>query len=73
MTKTLITIVIVVAVGLGAWQLFDYWQKVQDEKDKYPCSYSKGIHCSFIHSRMLRFLPVRKPLLAIRQKSNGDA
>jgi len=33
MTKTLITIVIVVAVGLGAWQLFDYWQKVQDEKD----------------------------------------
>jgi len=33
MTKTLIIIVIVVAVGLGAWQLFDYWQKVQDEKD----------------------------------------
>jgi len=33
MTKTLIIIVIVVAVGLGAWQLFEYWQKVQDEKD----------------------------------------
>jgi hypothetical protein len=33
MTKTLITIVIVVAVALGAWQLFDYWQKVSDEKE----------------------------------------
>jgi hypothetical protein len=33
MTKTLIIIVIVVAVALGGWQLFEYWQKVQDEKD----------------------------------------
>jgi hypothetical protein len=33
MTKTLIIIVIAVAVGLGGWQLFEYWQKVQDEKD----------------------------------------
>lgn len=33
MTKTLIIIVIAVVVGLGAWQLFEYWQKVQDEKD----------------------------------------
>lgn len=33
MTKTLIIILIVVAVGLGAWQLFDYWQKVENEKD----------------------------------------
>jgi hypothetical protein len=33
MTKTLITIIIVVAVALGAWQLFDYWQKVSDEKE----------------------------------------
>jgi len=33
MTKTLIIIVIVVAVALGGWQLFDYWQKVADEKE----------------------------------------
>ena len=33
MTKTLIIIVIVVAVALGGWQLFEYWEKVQDEKD----------------------------------------
>jgi hypothetical protein len=33
MTKTLIIIVVVVVVGLGGWQLFEYWQKVQDEKD----------------------------------------
>jgi hypothetical protein len=33
MTKTLIIILIVVAVGLGGWQLFDYWQKVENEKD----------------------------------------
>jgi hypothetical protein len=33
MTKALIIIVIVVAVALGGWQLFEYWEKVQDEKD----------------------------------------
>lgn len=33
MTKTLIIIVVVVAVALGGWQLFEYWEKVQDEKD----------------------------------------
>jgi hypothetical protein len=33
MTKTLIIIAIVVAVALGGWQLFDYWQKISDEKD----------------------------------------
>ena len=32
MTKTLIIIVIVVAVALGGWQLFEYWEKVQDQK-----------------------------------------
>ena len=30
--KALIIIAIVVIVALGAWQLFDYWQKVEDEK-----------------------------------------
>jgi hypothetical protein len=33
MTKTLIIIAVVAIVGLGAWQLFDYWGKIQDEKD----------------------------------------
>lgn len=33
MTKTLIIIVVVVAVALGGWQLFEYWEKVQDQKD----------------------------------------
>ena len=32
MTKTLIIAVIVVAVALGGWQLFEYWERVQDEK-----------------------------------------
>jgi len=32
MTKALITIAIIAVVVLGAWQLFDYWEKVQDDK-----------------------------------------
>jgi hypothetical protein len=32
MTKTLIIVVIVVAVALGGWKAFEYWEKVQDEK-----------------------------------------
>ena len=33
MTKTLIIIMVVVAVALGGWQVFEYWEKVSDEKD----------------------------------------
>jgi hypothetical protein len=33
MTKTLIIALVVVAVALGGWQVFEYWEKVQDEKD----------------------------------------
>jgi hypothetical protein len=33
MMKTLMIIAIVVAVALGGWQLFEYWDKVQNEKD----------------------------------------
>ena len=32
MTKVLITIAIIAVVALGGWQLFDYWEKVQDDK-----------------------------------------
>jgi hypothetical protein len=32
MTKTLIIVAVVVAVAFGGWQLFEYWEKVQDEK-----------------------------------------
>ncbi|HLX68604.1 MAG TPA: hypothetical protein VKV04_03160 [Verrucomicrobiae bacterium] len=32
MIKTLIIIVVAVAVGFGGWQVYDYWLKVQDEK-----------------------------------------
>jgi hypothetical protein len=32
MIKTFIIILVVAAVGLGGWQLYDYWLKVQDEK-----------------------------------------
>lgn len=32
MTKGLITILIVAVVGFGAWQIFEYWQKVDAEK-----------------------------------------
>ncbi|HEX4263110.1 MAG TPA: hypothetical protein VH597_02125 [Verrucomicrobiae bacterium] len=32
MIKTIIIIAIVVGVGLGAWQMFEYWERVQDEK-----------------------------------------
>jgi len=33
MTKTLIIIAVAAIVGLGAWQLFDYWQKIDSEKE----------------------------------------
>jgi hypothetical protein len=33
MIKTLIIVAIVVAVLLGGWQMFEYWDKVQNEKD----------------------------------------
>ena len=33
MTKVIIIIAVVAIVGLGAWQLFDYWQKVDAEKE----------------------------------------
>jgi hypothetical protein len=33
MTKTLIIIAVVAIVALGAWPLFDYWEKISDEKD----------------------------------------
>jgi hypothetical protein len=33
MTKALITIAIVAIVALGAWQIYEYWEKVQDEKE----------------------------------------
>jgi hypothetical protein len=33
MTKTLIIIAIVVAVLFGGWQIFEYWEKVQNEKE----------------------------------------
>jgi hypothetical protein len=32
MTKALIVIAIIAVVALGGWQLFDYWEKVQDDK-----------------------------------------
>jgi hypothetical protein len=32
MTKTLIIVAIVVIVALGGWQLFEYWDNVQNEK-----------------------------------------
>src|SRR4051812_22976311 len=33
MTKVLITIAIIVVVALGGWQIFEYWEKVQNEKE----------------------------------------
>jgi hypothetical protein len=32
MIKTIIIIAVVAVVGLGAWQIFEYWEKVQDDK-----------------------------------------
>lgn len=32
MIKTLIIIVVAVAVGLGGWQIYEYWLKVQGDK-----------------------------------------
>ena len=32
MIKTIIIIAVVAVVALGGWQLFEYWEKVQDEK-----------------------------------------
>ena len=32
MIKTLIIILVVVAVGFGGWQLFEYWDRIQSEK-----------------------------------------
>ena len=32
MIKTLIIIAIVVAVALGGWQIFEYWEKVSGRK-----------------------------------------
>jgi len=33
MTKGLIITAIALIIALGAWQLFDYWQKISDEKE----------------------------------------
>lgn len=33
MIKILIIITIIVAVLFGGWQLFDYWQKIENEKE----------------------------------------
>ena len=32
MIKTIIIVIVVVAVGFGGWQLYTYWLNVQDEK-----------------------------------------
>ncbi len=32
MIKTIIVVVVIVAVALGGWQLWTYWLKVQDDK-----------------------------------------
>jgi len=32
MTKALITVAIVAIVALGGWQLFEYWDRMQDDK-----------------------------------------
>jgi len=32
MIKGLITIAIIAIVALGAWQIYEYWEKVQDQK-----------------------------------------
>jgi len=70
MTKTLITIVIVVAVGLGAWQLFDYWQKVQDEKD----TQAKNAAASVVTPESLPGLPYQYDAsLKAAQEQGADA
>jgi hypothetical protein len=53
MTKTIITIVIVIVVGLGGWQLFEYWQKVLDEKD----TEAKNAAAAVVNPEALRGLP----------------
>jgi hypothetical protein len=53
MTKALITIAIVAIVGLGAWQIFEYWQKVQDEK----ASEEKQAASSVVNEDSLQGLP----------------
>ena len=53
MTKALITIAIVAIVGLGAWQIFEYWQKVQDEK----ATQQKEAAASVVNEDSLQGLP----------------
>jgi hypothetical protein len=53
MTKALITIAIIAIVGLGAWQIFEYWQKVQDEK----ATQEKEAAASVVNEDSLQGLP----------------
>lgn len=34
MIKTLITVAVIAVVALGGWQIYEYWQKVQNEKEE---------------------------------------
>jgi hypothetical protein len=53
MTKTLIIVAIVIAVALGAWQLFDYWEKISDEKD----TQQKNAASAVVNPQSLQGLP----------------
>ena len=53
MTKTIIIIAIVIAVAAGGYQLFEYWEKVQDEKD----TQQKNAAASVINPDSLPGLP----------------
>jgi len=70
MTKTLIIILIVVAVGLGAWQLFDYWQKVENEKD----ADAKNAAAAVVTPESLSGLPYQyEASLKAAQQQGADA
>lgn len=53
MTKALLTIAIVAIVGLGAWYIFEYWQKVSDEK----ATQQKEAAASVVNEDSLQGLP----------------
>lgn len=70
MTKTLIIIVIVVVVALGGWQLFEYWQKVEDQKD----SDAKNAAAAVVTPESLSGLPYQlNDSLRAAQQQGADA
>lgn len=71
MTKTIIIIAIVIAVAAGGYQLFEYWERVDDEKD----TQQKNAASSVVNPDSLPGLPngYDVSLRAVQQQGSAAA